>query len=208
MPSLHLWDPDLIVHMFHLALPIAEKAIRPILVYLFLMGLLRLFGRREMAQLNPFDFIVLMMLSNVVQNAIIGEDNSVTGGLIGSVALCAFHATIVRVMYRHRRLDQFLQGRPAMLVHGGVVDKKALRRELVTMPSLLSLVRRQGFSHLDEVERCVLEPGGTFSIVAKEPTAEEKRQVEVVEKLESLLVQIEELRKSLLRGPSDHENQL
>jgi len=74
----------LIESMFHLPLPVMEKILRPVIVYLFLVGFLRLFGKRELAQLNPFDLVVLLSLSNTVQNAMIGDDNSVTGGVIGA----------------------------------------------------------------------------------------------------------------------------
>src|SRR6476660_6552072 len=92
--------------------PVLEKALRPLIVYAALVILLRLFGKRELAQLNPFDLIVLLTLSNTVQNAIIGNDNSLTGGLIGAFALMAVHYCVVRFLFRHRRLDQLFEGRP------------------------------------------------------------------------------------------------
>src|SRR5919204_3069674 len=91
--------------MFALSVPIAEKILRPILVYVFLVLLLRIFGKRELAQLNPFDLVVLLSLSNTVQNAIIGEDNSVAGGLIGATALLALNYVVVRYLYGHGRLE-------------------------------------------------------------------------------------------------------
>src|ERR1700680_2443895 len=108
--------------MFSLGLPIIEKIARPIIVYVFLVVLLRIFGKRELAQLNPFDLVVLLSLSNTVQNAIIGEDNSVTGGLIGAFTLVAFNYTVVRFLLRHRRLDQLFEGRPTVLIdHGHIL---------------------------------------------------------------------------------------
>src|SRR5688572_885334 len=98
--------------MFWLAPPVAEKILRALIVYLFLIALLRVFGKRELAQLNPFDLVVLLTLSNTVQNAIIGDDNSVTGGLIGAMALVAANYLLVRFIFKHRRLDQLLAGRP------------------------------------------------------------------------------------------------
>jgi uncharacterized membrane protein YcaP (DUF421 family) len=83
--------------MFHLPLPILEKLARPVVIYLVLVVLLRLFGKRELAQLNPFDLVVLLSLSNTVQNAIIGDDNSVTGGIIGAFGLLAINWLVVRV---------------------------------------------------------------------------------------------------------------
>src|SRR5438093_6906911 len=103
---------QIIRDMFVLTLPIAEKVVRPILVYLALVVLLRIFGKRELAQLNPFDLVVLLSLSNTVQNAIIGNDNSVTGGIIGAIALLATNYLVVRFLFKHRRLDQIVEGKP------------------------------------------------------------------------------------------------
>src|SRR5512141_3519578 len=92
--------------VFGLGAPLVEKVLRPVIVYLFLVVLLRIFGKRELAQLNPFDLVVLLSLSNTVQNAIIGNDNSVTGGLLGALTLLAANYLVVRFLFRHRRLDQ------------------------------------------------------------------------------------------------------
>ncbi len=97
--------------MFILGVPILEKILRPIIVYVFLIAGLRLSGKRELAQLNPFDLVVLLTLSNTVQNAIIGEDNSVTGGIIGAISLLAINYLVVRFLYDHRKIDQIVEGR-------------------------------------------------------------------------------------------------
>src|SRR3954449_1694048 len=109
--------------IFTMGAPVVEKILRPILVYFFLVVVLRVFGKRELAQLNPFDLVVLLSLSNTVQNAIIGPDNSVTGGLIGAFTLCAFNYLIVRFLFRHRRLDQLIEGRPTVLMEHGKIRK-------------------------------------------------------------------------------------
>src|ERR1700678_782286 len=96
--------------MFHMQLPVLEKILRPVIVYIFLIGFLRLFGKRELAQLNPFDLVVLLSLSNTVQNAIIGDDNSVTGGVIGAFALLAINWVLARTLFKSRRLTQALEG--------------------------------------------------------------------------------------------------
>src|SRR5690348_13546475 len=105
--------------MFVLALPVAEKILRPILIYLFLVIGLRLAGKRELAQLNPFDLIVLLTLSNTVQNAIIGDDNSVTGGLLGAATLLALNYVVVRFLYRHEQIERLVEGDSVMLVENG-----------------------------------------------------------------------------------------
>src|SRR6516164_365971 len=109
--------------MFVLNLPVIEKIARPILVYFALVILLRIFGKRELAQLNPFDLVVLLSISNTVQNAIIGDDNSVTGGLIGAIALFGVNYLVVRFVFRHRRLDQVLEGTPTVLIEGGRIRR-------------------------------------------------------------------------------------
>src|SRR5207248_9832853 len=103
----------IISDLFVLSVPFAEKIARPILVYVFLVLLLRVFGKRELAQLNPFDLVVLLSLSNTVQNAIIGDDNSVGGGMIGAVTLLVTNYLVVRFLFKHRRLDEVLEGNPA-----------------------------------------------------------------------------------------------
>src|ERR1700723_4264435 len=115
-------------HMFQIPVPIIEKVLRPIIVYLALVLLLRLFGKRELAQLNPFDLVVLLSLSNTVQNAIIGDDNSVTGGVIGAFSLLAINWLVVRVLFRSPRLTRALEGRAAVLIRDGQIDRKALER--------------------------------------------------------------------------------
>src|SRR5438034_4106342 len=96
--------------MFALSVPVLEKIARPIIVYVFLVLLLRIFGKRELAQLNPFDLVVLLSLSNTVQNAIIGDDNSVSGGVVGAITLLSVNYLVVRFLFKHRRLDQLLEG--------------------------------------------------------------------------------------------------
>ena len=180
-----------IVHdMFILSLPIAEKILRPIIVYVFLVLLLRVFGKRELAQLNPFDLVVLLSLSNTVQNAIIGDDNSVAGGLIGAFTLLFVNYVVVRFLFKHRRLDQIIEGKPSVLVRDGHVCKDALAKELITVGELKTLARRQGFEGLHEVESCILEPGGSFIMKRKCPSDEEVKHAALVTRLDALAAQM------------------
>ncbi len=167
-----LFSPKMWADTFVPGAPMIEKILRPVLVYVFLVIALRVFGKRELAQLNPFDLVVLLSLSNTVQNAIIGNDNSLTGGLIGALALLLMNYLVVRFLFRHRRLDQVFEGKPTVLIDHGHLDKKALASELLTRAELVTVVHRQGFDSLDEVERCVLEPGGTFYIQRKLPSTD------------------------------------
>src|SRR5258705_1843615 len=108
----HFVDAAMWNNMFGVKLAVLEKILRPVLVYVFLVAALRVFGKRELAQLNPFDLVVLLSLSNTVQNAIIGEDNSLLGGVIGALALLVTNYIVVRYLFKHRRLDQILEGEP------------------------------------------------------------------------------------------------
>jgi uncharacterized membrane protein YcaP (DUF421 family) len=180
--------------MFHLPLPILEKLLRPAIVYLALVVLLRMFGKRELAQLNPFDLVVLLSLSNTVQNAIIGDDNSVTGGIIGAFGLLAINWLVVRALFRSPRLTRVLEGRSAVLIRNGKVDQKALQRESLSREELLAVIHKQGFEDFDKVHICQLEPNGTFYVEAFEPSVADKRHQELVDRLESLSREIAALR--------------
>src|SRR2546429_1173949 len=145
--------------IFVMGAPFLEKILRPIVVYFFLVIALRVFGKRELAQLNPFDLVVLLSLSNTVQNAIIGNDNSLSGGLTGALALLAMNYLVVRFLFNHRRLDEIFEGEPTTLIEKGSIVKDALAKELLTRAELSTVLHRQGFDKLEEVEKCVLEPG-------------------------------------------------
>src|SRR5437868_12885702 len=122
--------------MFVLGAPLAEKIIRPVLVYFFLILGLRVSGKRELAQLNPFDLVVLLTLSNTVQNAIIGNDNSVTGGIIGATTLLVVNYIVVRFLYTHERIDRFVEGNAELLIDKGCLVHDKLKKELITEAEL------------------------------------------------------------------------
>jgi uncharacterized membrane protein YcaP (DUF421 family) len=181
--------------MFTLTVPILEKIARPVIVYAFLVLLLRVFGKRELAQLNPFDLVVLLSLSNTVQNAIIGNDNSVTGGLIGAFSLLATNYLVVRFLFKRRRIDQILEGSPTVLIEAGKIRRQGLAKELLSESELMAVCHRQGFSHPDEVQTCVLEPGGVFFLKGKEPSKEENFQKEVFRRLDALSRRLDQMKK-------------
>jgi uncharacterized membrane protein YcaP (DUF421 family) len=153
---------------------VAEKIIRPILVYMFLVVAVRAAGRRELAQLNSFDLVVLMMLANTVQNATIGNDNSMVGGLIGVSALLAVNWVAVRFLYRHPMVDRLLEGGPVELIRDGRVLRRQLERDVITEEELMEAVRKQGLRDASDVDRAVLETGGTISVVPRRPTRVEE----------------------------------
>ncbi|MGC1484777.1 MAG: YetF domain-containing protein [Candidatus Acidiferrum sp.] len=191
MPTHDMWKD-----MFVLGLPLLEKILRPILVYAFLVVSLRLSGKRELVQLNPFDLVVLLTLSNTVQNAIIGDDNSVSGGIIGATSLLAVNYLVVRFLYGHSKLEHIVEGQSDVLVENGKVKTARLKKELITTTQLEAAARKQGFDSLAEVDNCILEPGGTLTFVGKKPGSDEVRHQEVLGRLEKLIEEVARLRGS------------
>ncbi len=183
--------------MFALGVPVLEKVLRVVIIYLILIVGLRLAGKRELAQLNPFDLVVLLTISNTVQNAIIGNDNSVTGGIIGVAALLLLNYLVVRFIYRNDRLEKLVEGEEDVLISDGVVNQKALERETISMEELEIAAHKQGFTSLEDVERAILEPGGGFSFTAREPSPETTRHNELLARLDTLTQEVATLRAEL-----------
>ena len=167
-------------------IPVIEKIVRPLVVYAALLLLLRLFGKRELAQLNPYDLVVLLTISNTVQNAIIGNDNSITGGLIGAVTLMIVNSLVVKFLYRHEKINHLIEGGETVLVENGRVIKEALDRELITIPELEAAAHRQGFESVAEVQKCILEPGGTLAMLGRKPSTDDVRQEALMQRLDEI----------------------
>ena len=187
-------DAKLWSDMFHLGIPVVEKMLRAVIVYFALVALVRIAGKRELAQLNPFDLVVLLTLSNTVQNAIIGDDNSVSGGIIGATTLILVNYLVVRFLYGHERLERLVEGDPDVLIEDGKVLHENLRRELITLPELETVAHKQGFASLADVDRAVLEPGGTISFFARKPEPDVVRYQELSARLDAILDELRGLR--------------
>jgi uncharacterized membrane protein YcaP (DUF421 family) len=172
--------------MMQFGVPWEEKIIRTIAVYVFLLIGLRLAGKRELGQLNPFDLVVLLVLSNTLQNAIIGNDNSLTGGIFGAAALLVLNYLVVRFLYRHPALDRLIEGDPDVLIRRGEVLDHRLERELITKEQLEAAARRQGIDSLADVDTCRLETGGALTFTAKAPTVDEERHDVLVGRIADL----------------------
>lgn len=185
--------------LFHPDTSIIEKIIRPVIVYFFLIIGLRLAGKRELAQLNPFDLVVLLTLSNTVQNAIIGNDNSVSGGLIGATTLLVVNYMVVRFLFKHEKLDRLVEGDSTVLIEGGKIKYDCLKKELITITELEIAAHKQGFGSLEEVDRAELDPGGTFAFTGKKPGPEDERQSELLSKLDHLTAELARLHKLVER---------
>jgi uncharacterized membrane protein YcaP (DUF421 family) len=150
--------------MFGFGIPPAEKILRTLGVYLGLAIIMRLAGKRQLAQLNSFDLIVMLLLSNVVQNAVIGPDNSLTGGLLGAVVLVGFNAALERIATATRATTTIFEGNPTTLVYDGKILERQVRRAGLRDPEVVSALRHQGANVVREVRRATLEPGGTISV--------------------------------------------
>ncbi len=153
-----------------LVVSVAEKVVRPVVVYLLLVLALRWFGKRILAQLNPFDLVVLLTLSNTVQNAIIGNDTSLSGGIIGAASLLGVNAVLVRVFYRgptpeHQFLDDDIY-----LIRNHQIQVDELRRLHINVGELTARAHERGFDDIREVESAVLYPNGTIYMKAGMPS--------------------------------------
>jgi uncharacterized membrane protein YcaP (DUF421 family) len=184
-------------HMFVLSVPVLEKISRPIVVYVFLIVGLRLAGKRELAQLNPFDLVVLLTLSNTVQNAIIGDDNSVSGGLIGAATLLLINYLVVRFLFAHERVNRLVEGEPDVLIDQGRVQEDRLKKELLTKHELEIAAHRQGFGNLQEVAQASIEPGGGIFFVGRKPTPDDIQQSDLIKRLDAIAFQLNELRSKM-----------
>ena len=172
--------------MFVLDVPVLEKILRTVIVYLALIIGLRLAGKRELAQLNPFDLVVLLTLSNTVQNAIIGPDNSVTGGLIGAATLLLVNYLVVRFVYKNVRIERLVEGKEDVLIENGQIDQAALDRVTISLTELEMAAHRQGYGSLNEIDRAVLEPEGGISFLPAKPEPDVARHQELLARLDQL----------------------
>jgi uncharacterized membrane protein YcaP (DUF421 family) len=159
--------------IWSLDLPVAEKVLRAILVYGFLIVAIRVVGKRELGQTNTLDLIVLLLIANAVQNGIIGNDVSVTGAFVGAATLFAINEALNRTTYVMPWTARVLEGDPTYLIRKGQADRKALFRASISLPELRAIARRQGFSGLVEVKTAILETNGAVSMFAKDVELEE-----------------------------------
>ena len=153
--------------LFDLDLPVLEKVLRSLLVFAFLVVALRMAGKREIGQLNVLDMVVLLLVSNALQNAMIGNDNTLIGGIIGASSLFVANYFFVRLTYSSERARKVLEGTPTPLFADGQILAANLRHEAIRPHELLSIVHERGFSDFSEVERIELEPNGHLVITGR-----------------------------------------
>jgi uncharacterized membrane protein YcaP (DUF421 family) len=189
---MHLGTPDSATHPVSLI----EKVVRPVVVYLLLVFGLRAFGKRILAQLNPFDFVVLLTLSNTVQNAIIGNDSSLLGGALGAATLLGINAVLVRAFYRGSSKDHIGHpDRDIVLIEQGHLQEPEMQRLHINAGELTAKAHERGFDSLDDVEHAMLYPNGTIYFQARPAMTEASRYAEVIRRLDLLSTQVAALRK-------------
>jgi uncharacterized membrane protein YcaP (DUF421 family) len=171
--------------LMHLQISLPDKIVRTVVVYLLLALILRVVGKRDLAQLNAFDLVVMLLLSNVVQNAVIGPDNSLLGGALGAVALIAVNSGVVRLVRRSDRLARVMEGTSTVLARDGRWDDRALRAEGLRQADVDAALRRQNANSVAEVEQVTIEPGG--AIVATLKSEDESATAGDVARLEAKL---------------------
>lgn len=164
---------DLLHDLLIPGIPVIEKVVRAVLVYVFLVVIIRVGGKRQLAELTPLDLVIALTLSNAVQNAIIGDDNSVTGGFIGGGVLVLVNYLTVRFLFQHPKANQLVQGESLVLIEKGRPIVENLKKELITEDELLIACREQGAERIEDVEKAILEPDGKISVFVHEPTPEE-----------------------------------
>jgi uncharacterized membrane protein YcaP (DUF421 family) len=158
------------IHMLIPEVQILEKILRPLVVYFFLLFAFRIAGKRELGQMTPFDLIVLLTISNVLQNAMIGSDNSLTGGLIGGLTLFVANGLIGRLTFYSPSIAVLLEGKPTPLVENGRVLTRNLRREVMTRSELERAIRKHGLdpeADMPLIKRALLEQDGTVTLILK-----------------------------------------
>jgi uncharacterized membrane protein YcaP (DUF421 family) len=171
--------------LMDLGISLPDKVLRTIAVYAVLVVLIRLAGKRDLAQLNSMDLVVMLLLSNVVQNAIIGPDNSLLGGAIGAVVLILVNSLLVHAVRSNDRLARLLEGKPTVLARDGQWDPEALRREGLRQADVDAAVRRQGADGIEEIDQLTIEPGG--AIVATLLPGDQNASADDIRRLEAKL---------------------
>jgi uncharacterized membrane protein YcaP (DUF421 family) len=189
---MQLGTPDTTTHPVSLI----EKVLRPVVVYLLLVSGLKKFGKRILAQLNPFDFVVLLTISNTVQNAIIGNDTSLLGGALGAATLLGVNALLVRIYYRGPSKDLMQQAdRDIVLINHGHLQEQEMRRLRINAGELTAKAHERGFDSLEDVECATLYPNGTIYFQAKSAMTETARYAELIRRMDLLSTELSALRK-------------
>lgn len=142
-------------------------ALKAIAVYVFIIAAIRLFGKKELAQLSVIDLVFILLISNAVQNAMVGGDTTLLGGLAAATGLFFLNFVLKKVLFKHKDIKRFIQGEPVMLIYKGKLKKKELDSVDISMDELHAAIRKQGVSEISRVDLAILEVDGSISIVSK-----------------------------------------
>lgn len=153
--------------MWHLSVPCWELIVRGVVVYAFLLILLRITGKRQVGQLAPFDLVLLLVLSNAVQNSMNAGDNSLLGGLISAVTLIALNFAVGYLTFRSKKLEAIIEGRPQLIIHDGKIFEDVMARSQLTHHELNSALRQSGCAAPEHVQAAILENNGTITVVPR-----------------------------------------
>ena len=153
--------------MLTLGIPWWELVVRSVLVYAFLLVILRLTGKRQIGQLAPFDLVLLLVLSNAVQNSMNGGDNSLVGGLISATTLIAVNYAVGYATFRSKRIEEIVEGRPQVLIHNGHLFEDVMAKSQLTHHELEAALRQAGCAGIGECHSAILENNGAVSVVQK-----------------------------------------
>jgi len=154
--------------MWHSILPWWEFIARGVIIYVFLLLILRLTGKRQVGQLSPFDLVLLLVLSNAVQNAMNGGDNSITGGIISATTLIVANGVVSRITYKSKKMERLIEGRPEILIHNGKLFTDIMKREQLTHHELNAALRTAGCACIEEVHYAILENTGEITVHPKQ----------------------------------------
>lgn len=177
-----------------------EKVIRPLLVYFIMILLLRVFGKRELAQLNPIDFVLLLLISEAVQNAIIGDDTSLSGGVIGVGTLLGINYLMARLKFRVPKIEEIVEGTSKVLIENGKPVKNKMLSELMTEDDLEVIAHEEGLENAEEIDKLILDPNGTFLVIPKDEIKDARFKKEVLEKIDKLNKQLNDLQNLLQKS--------
>lgn len=151
-------------------LPYIDISLRSLAVYFFMTIALRIFGKKELSQLNTADIILILLISNSVQNAMVGPDTSLSGGLMAALVLFVINFIIKKLTHKYKILNNLLLDKPEILIHDGTLDFKALSKLDISHDELKEAAREHGLEHLTDIKLCTLEIDGTISIISKDKT--------------------------------------
>ena len=154
--------------MWHSILPWWEFIARGVIIYVFLLLILRLTGKRQVGQLSPFDLVLLLVLSNAVQNAMNGGDNSITGGIISATTLIVANGVVSRITYKSKKMERLIEGRPEILIHNGKLFTEIMKREQLTHHELNAALRTAGCACIEEVHYAILDNTGEITVHPKQ----------------------------------------